>query len=58
MRMTNAAMKLALLIFLNIFRLLSPKPQTQRGCVSKQEISDRTLAKMQCEQVSEELRLA
>ena len=51
-------MKLALLISLNVLRLLRPEPQTQRGRVPKQEISDRTLAKMQCEQVSEELRLA
>jgi hypothetical protein len=56
--MTNAAMKLALLIFLNVLRLLRQKPQAQRGRVPKQEISDGPLAKMQCEQVSEELRLA
>ena len=36
---------------------LCQKPQTQRGRVPKQEISDRPLAKMQCEQVGEELWL-
>jgi hypothetical protein len=56
--MTNAAMKRALLIFLNVPRLLSQKPQTQRGRIPQQEISDRPLAEVQCEQVGEELRLA
>jgi hypothetical protein len=51
-------MKLALLIFLNVPRVLCQKPQPERGRVLKQEISKRPLAKMQCEQVGEELWLA
>jgi len=36
---------------------LVQKPQTKRWCIPKQEVSQRALAKMQREQVSEKLWL-